>query len=99
MVSVSRGVAEPSIFLVVVADNGESIEKSSGLWRRAFVITVHQSRRRRKLAEGAVQRSQKQRVGRRPRLEEGERGEKQINHLTIVVITRIMRFQDAGGGP
>src|SRR5260370_1171802 len=42
MVSVSRGVAEPSSFLVVVADNGESIEKSSGLWRRAFVITVHQ---------------------------------------------------------
>jgi hypothetical protein len=57
MVSVSRGVAEPSSFLVVVADNGESIEKSSGLWRRAFVITVHQRGRRRKLAEGAVQSS------------------------------------------
>jgi hypothetical protein len=30
MVSVSRGMLEPSSFLVVVADNGESIEKSSG---------------------------------------------------------------------
>src|SRR5260370_17684270 len=29
MVSVSRGVGEPSGFLVVVADSGESIEKSS----------------------------------------------------------------------
>src|SRR5216684_5269908 len=29
MVSVSRGVLEPSCFLVVVADSGESIEKSS----------------------------------------------------------------------
>src|SRR5712692_10081553 len=29
MVSVSRGVVEPSCFLVVVADSGESIEKSS----------------------------------------------------------------------
>src|SRR2546426_11431866 len=57
MVRVSRGAGEPSGFLVVVADSGESIEKSSEAAGRcrAFVITVHQRGRRRKLAEGAVQ--------------------------------------------
>jgi hypothetical protein len=57
MVSVSRGAGEPSVFLVVVADSGESIEKSSEAAGRcrAFIITVHQRGRRRKLAEGAVQ--------------------------------------------
>src|SRR6266403_2106303 len=67
MVRVSRGAGVSSGFLVVVADSGESIEKSSQAAGRcrAFVITVHQRGRRRKLAEGAVQSAQMQRVGRR----------------------------------
>src|SRR2546429_4872106 len=65
MVRVSRGAGEPSGFLVVVADSGEFIEKSSEAAGRcgAFVITVHQRGRRRKLAEGAVESAQIQRVG------------------------------------
>src|SRR5260370_38805101 len=59
MVRGSRGAGEPSGFLVVVADSGESIEKSSEAAGRcrAFVITVHQRGRGRKLAEGAGQSS------------------------------------------
>src|SRR6266403_365788 len=68
MVSVSRGEVGPSGFLVVVADSGESIEKSSEAAGRcrAFIITVHQRERRRKLVEGAAQSAQIQRVGLRP---------------------------------
>src|SRR6266436_5028073 len=53
MVSVSRGAEEPSCFLVVVAESVESIEKSSEAAAQspAFLITVHQRRRRRELAE------------------------------------------------
>src|SRR6266403_1789021 len=64
MVRVSRGAGVSSGFLVVVADSGESIEKSSQAAGRcrAFVITVHQRGRRRKLAQRAVQSAQMQRV-------------------------------------
>src|SRR6266446_4698718 len=98
MVRVSRGAGVSSGFLVVVADSGESIEKSSEAAGRcrAFVITVHQRGRRRKLAEGAVQSAQIQRVGWKP---ETQGGEEQIYLLTIVVITSIMNLQDPGGGP
>src|SRR6266478_6667275 len=56
MVSVSRGVEEPSCFLVVGAESEESIEKPSeaAAQSRAFLITVHQRRCRRKLVEGAL---------------------------------------------
>src|SRR6266478_1338192 len=56
MVSVSRGVEEPSCFLVVVAESVESIEKPSeaAAQSRASPITVHQRRCRRKLAERAL---------------------------------------------
>src|SRR6266550_2103486 len=85
MVRVSRGAGEPSGFLVVVADSGESIEKSSEAAGRcrAFVITVHQRGRRRKLAEGAVQSTQMQRVGGRPEAQGSRSAEESKYTLNI----------------
>src|SRR2546427_3878706 len=92
MGSVSRGVVEPSCFLVTVAESGESIEKNPRRPRRgcrAFLITVHQRRRRRKQAAGELQSEQIQRVGGR----RGTGGASDIRLLTIVVITSIISLQ------
>src|SRR6266481_4537610 len=96
MVSVSRGAVRPSSFRVVVADNGESIENPRGSRRgcRAFLITLHQRGRRRKLAERTWQSEEIQRVGTGPRQGRKE----QIYLLTIVVITSIIMAEDPGGG-
>src|SRR4030088_1626352 len=44
MVSVSRGVAEPSVFLDWVADGADSMQNLGGSWIRAYAPTLHQSR-------------------------------------------------------
>src|SRR6266446_4450933 len=57
MVRVWRGVAEPSSFLVAVAESGESIEIPRTVPNScpAFLFTLHQTGRRRKLAEAPVE--------------------------------------------
>src|SRR6267154_729826 len=92
MVSVSRGVEEPSCFLVVVAESVESIKKSSeaATHSRAPLITVHQRRCCRKLAKGAAQNEQIQGAGERER----DQGRGEMCLLTIVVITSIICLQE-----
>src|SRR6267143_692102 len=102
MLSVSLGAAEPSGFLVVVADNGESIEKILGGRGAVPRFRYHCTPKgappetgRRGGRKCANSKSWcKSRGAGKP-----ERGEKHIYLLTIVVITSIMGLQDPGGGP
>src|SRR6266566_3777511 len=98
MVSVSRGAEEPSCFLVVVAESVESIEKSSeaAAQSRAFLITVHQRRRRRELAERVL--SWPEECAKWNKFKElrarGAAPRSHIYLLTIVVITSIIPLQE-----
>src|SRR5712692_5923290 len=105
MVSVSRGVEEPSCFLVVVAESVESIEKSLEAAAHLPHLPYHSTpkegppetgRKGVVLAERVFQIEQIQRVERSaaPRIRAN------ICLLTIVVITSIISLQQKpGGGP
>src|SRR5229473_2572700 len=97
MVSVWRGVLEPSCFLVVVAESGESIEKSWEAAERVLRCRYHCT------PKGAP-RETGRRGGAKCTNAKGwlkSRGtvEAEIYLLTIVVITSIIPLQDPGGGP
>src|SRR5712692_9736396 len=97
MVSVWRGVLEPSCFLVVVAESGESIEKSSEAAERLLRFRYHCT------PKGAPPETGR-RGGAKCTNAKGwlkNRGtvEAEIYLLTIVVITSIIPLQDPGGGP
>src|SRR5882762_6578705 len=98
MLSVSLGAAEPSGFLVVVADNGESIEKILGGRGAVPRFRYHCT------PKGAPPETGRRGGAKRTNAKgwskgggAGARGK--IYLLTIVVITSIMCLQDPGGGP
>src|SRR5260370_38032465 len=97
MVSVSRGVGEPSCFLVVVADSGESIEKSSDAAERLRRYRYHCTPK----GGAAGNRAQGRRKARQFKelVKRGSVAQRHIYLLTIVVITSIMPLQRPGGGP
>src|SRR6267143_4205457 len=102
MLSVSLGAAEPSGFLVVVADNGESIEKilagRGAVPRFRYHCTPKGAPPETGRRGGAKCANAKGWLEARG-AGNGERGGKQIYLLTIVVIPSIIGFLDPGGGP
>src|SRR6266849_6330897 len=97
MVSVWRGVLEPSCFLVVVAESGESIEKSSEAAERLLRFRYHCTPKGAPPETG--RRGDAKCTNAKGWLKSRGTVEAEIYLLTIVVITGIMSLQDPGGGP